>query len=66
MPIVQIDMLEGRDIEKKRALVRLVTEAVCGALDVKAESVRIILREMHPDHFGIGGQTAAERRSGKE
>ena len=33
MLIVQIELLEGRDVEKKRRLIRMVTDAVCEALD---------------------------------
>jgi 4-oxalocrotonate tautomerase len=58
---VQIDMLEGRDGEKKRKLISMVTDAVCQALDAKPESVRIVIREMHPDHYGVAGKSAAGR-----
>ncbi len=64
MPIVQIDMLEGRDVQKKRALIEKVTDAVCEALDAKRESVRVIIREMHPDHYGIAGEPASARKGG--
>jgi 4-oxalocrotonate tautomerase len=63
MPIVQIELLEGRDAEKKRRLIRMVTDAVCEALDAKPESVRVIIREMEPDHYGIAGVPASERTS---
>ena len=63
MPIVQIELLEGRDVEKKRRLIRMVTDAVCEALDAKPESVRVIIREMDPDHYGVAGVAASEQRS---
>jgi 4-oxalocrotonate tautomerase len=62
MPIVQIEMLEGRDAEKKRRLIRMVTDAVCAALGAKPESVRVIIREMSPEHYGVAGEPASERR----
>lgn len=55
MPIVQIHMLEGRDLEKKRKLAKSVTEAVCESLGVKPEKVRVILSEMPHDDFAIAG-----------
>jgi len=61
VPIVQIDMLEGRNGEKKRKLISMVTDAVCQALDAKPESVRIVIREMHPDHYGVAGKSAVGR-----
>ncbi len=55
MPIVQIHLLEGRDDEKKRALVAEVTKAVCSTLGAPPEKVRIILSEMAENHYAIGG-----------
>lgn len=55
MPIVQIHLLEGRELEKKRALVKKVTEAVCEALVTKPEKVRVILSDMAHHDYAIGG-----------
>jgi 4-oxalocrotonate tautomerase len=61
MPIVRIDLLEGRAPERKADLIRRVTEAVVAALDVRPEQVRVLLSEIPPEHWAIGGQTMAER-----
>jgi 4-oxalocrotonate tautomerase len=61
MPIVRIDLLEGRAPERKVDLIRRVTEAVVVALDVLPEQVRVLLNEVPPEHWAIGGQTIAER-----
>jgi 4-oxalocrotonate tautomerase len=61
MPIVRIDLLEGRTPERKVDLIRRVTEAVVAALDVRPEQVRVLLSEVPPEHWAIGGQTMAER-----
>ncbi|MDK2882619.1 MAG: 4-oxalocrotonate tautomerase, partial [Bacillota bacterium] len=37
MPIVQIDLLEGRTVEQKRQLVAKVTEAITESLGVPAD-----------------------------
>ena len=60
MPIVQFSIMEGRTVEQKRLLARRVSEAVCDVLHVKPESVRILINELTPDHFSIGGITATE------
>jgi len=52
--------MEGRTVEQKRLLARRVSEAVCDVLDVTPQSVRILINELTPDHFSIGGITAAE------
>jgi 4-oxalocrotonate tautomerase len=60
MPIIQIHLLEGRDSEKKRALVTKVTEAVCTALGSAPEQVRIILNDMARHDYAIGGVLVAD------
>ena len=55
MPIVQIHLVEGRDDEKKRLLVKRVTEAVASSLEIPDGAVRIILSEMAKNHYAVGG-----------
>lgn len=61
MPIIQINLLEGRSTAQKRELVASITEAVIGSLGVGADSVRIIINEMAAEHFALAGVTAAEQ-----
>ena len=56
MPIVQIDLLEGRSLEQKRALVEKVTDAVCETAKCSKEAVIVILREAPTEHIGKAGQ----------
>ena len=58
MPIAQINILEGRTDEQKEALIKEVSEAIVRSLDAPIESVRVIINEMHKQHFGIGGRSA--------
>ncbi|PZP86718.1 MAG: 4-oxalocrotonate tautomerase [Azospirillum brasilense] len=56
MPIVQINMLKGRTIEQKRALVKKVTEALGETIDAPPHKIRIILNDMEHDMYAIAGQ----------
>lgn len=60
MPIVRIEMLAGRPAAKQAELIRRVTEAVAGTLDVRPEQVRVLLYEIAPEHWAVGGRTMAE------
>ncbi len=60
MPIVQVNMMEGRTQKQKEDLIAEVTQAVVKALDAPQESVRVLINEMPKDHFGIGGKTATQ------
>jgi 4-oxalocrotonate tautomerase len=65
MPIVNIHLLKGRDKEKKKELIRNVTDAITGTLEVPEESVRIILSEMENEDYGTAGLPIMEYRREK-
>lgn len=60
MPIITVNLLTGRDVARKRALVRELADAAVRALDVPLASVRVILNEVPPEHWGIGNETKAD------
>lgn len=55
MPIVEVTLIEGRSKEQKRALVKEVTDAVVSSIGAPIEAVRVIIREIPPEHFAVGG-----------
>lgn len=55
MPIIQVEMLKGRTLEQKRALVEKVTEAVMETAKCPKEAVKIIIREMEFENYSQGG-----------
>lgn len=55
MPIVQIDMIEGRTIEQKRELVKKVTEVICETANCPAEAVTIVIRDAAKHHISKAG-----------
>jgi 4-oxalocrotonate tautomerase len=61
MPIAQIMILEGRSEEQRRALLRSVTAAITESLGVKPESVRVIIQQIPPSSWGVGGVPIEER-----
>jgi 4-oxalocrotonate tautomerase len=56
MPIVRIDMLAGRAPERKAELIRRVTDAVVASLDVRPEQVRVLINELPPENWAVGGR----------
>lgn len=56
MPIVEVTLVEGRPLDKKRKLVAAVTDALVESLDAPRASVRVILREIPAEHFAVGGE----------
>jgi len=60
MPIIHIQMLEGRPVEKVKELISNVTRTVVETLDVKEESVRILVTEIPKTHWGIAGNSVSD------
>lgn len=66
MPIVTIEMFEGRTREQKVRLHREVSAAVAQCAGCAVGDVRIVIREMRREDFSVGGRSGAEKdMSGK-
>lgn len=61
MPIVQVELLKGRTLEQKRALVEKVTEAISESVNCPKEAVSIIIREMETENFAKGGVLRSDK-----
>lgn len=57
MPVIRIEMLEGRPPTIKTELMKRITDAVVETLKVEPEQVRILLYELPPQHWAVGGKT---------
>jgi 4-oxalocrotonate tautomerase len=62
MPIIQVNMFEGRTIDQKRKLVANMTDAVVKSLGVKPEDVRIILQDLARHDYAIAGVLAMDKK----
>lgn len=64
MPIVEVHVAEGRSVAQKRAMVAAVTEAVSNTMAAPVSAVRIIIHELTPENYAIGGVTIGEKAPG--
>ena len=64
MPIVQVEILEGRNVEQKRKMADEVTEAISKNLECPREAVTIIIREIHKEHLARAGKLAIDETEG--
>jgi 4-oxalocrotonate tautomerase len=63
MPIIQISLVEGRSPDKIRNLIREVAEVTAKTIEAPLDSIKVIVTEVKPEHWGSGAETIAERRS---
>ena len=59
MPLIHVTLLEGRSPEAKAALIHRLTDAAAEAIAAPRETVRVILQEVPPAHWGVGGVSKA-------
>ncbi|UZN53558.1 4-oxalocrotonate tautomerase [Bacillus paralicheniformis] len=62
MPIVHIQLLEGRPPEKVEEVIQKVTEMLSATLDAPRENVRVLVTEIPKSHWGIGGTPVSKLR----
>lgn len=60
MPLVHIDLMEGRSERQIGDMIRTVSEAIATALDAPIGTVRVIVNEMRPHQYGVGGKAWPE------
>lgn len=62
MPIVKIDMWEGRDKETKRMLIQAVSRAMAETLAIPVDRIHIIITDVPKHNWGLKGEQASELR----
>jgi len=62
MPIIQINLIEGRSADAKRKFAAGATKLTCDCFDVSPEQVRIIFNDMKPENYSIAGTLIADRK----
>ncbi len=60
MPMVRIEMWEGRTDEVKEEMIRKVSKAVAETSGAPIEDVQVVLFDVPKKHWGIGGRLSTE------
>ncbi|CAG9614935.1 2-hydroxymuconate tautomerase [Bacillus rhizoplanae] len=61
MPIVNIQLAEGRTEEQIKEVIHNVTEVISATLDAPKENIRVLVSEVPKTHWGIGGKAMSDR-----
>jgi 4-oxalocrotonate tautomerase len=69
MPLVYINLMEGRPPEKIEGMIAAVSHAIADSLDADIGTVRVMVNEMQEHQYGVGGKpmriVRAERAAAK-
>ena len=61
MPVVTIAGNEGISIEKKREMVKKVTEAVAEAYDLPESAITVLIQAYPQESVGVAGELLSDR-----
>lgn len=61
MPIIRVEMFEGRTEQQKRALVRELTDAFVNAAGGTPESVNVVITDVDKSDWGSGGELCSDK-----
>jgi 4-oxalocrotonate tautomerase len=55
MPVIQITISQGRSVEQKRELVRVLTKETARIMKTQDDKVRILIYEVSKENWGNAG-----------
>jgi 4-oxalocrotonate tautomerase len=55
MPVIQITMSQGRSVEQKRELVKVLTKETARIIGTQEEKIRILIYEVSKENWGNAG-----------
>jgi 4-oxalocrotonate tautomerase len=61
MPVVTVQMLEGRTTEQKRRLVRAITDAMIEHAGAQPDALHVVIQEYGKENWGRSGVLTADR-----
>ena len=61
MPIVTVEMIEGRTLEQKQAMVEKITEGICETCNCKPEAVTVIIHDLPAANIAKGGTLLSKK-----
>lgn len=61
MPVITVQMLQGRSTDQKRAIAEALTDALVRSAGVKPESVTVVLQELPRDGWATAGRLMADQ-----
>ncbi|WP_251454174.1 4-oxalocrotonate tautomerase [Veillonella intestinalis] len=61
MPIIRVELVEGRTFEQKKELGEVITKATAEIIKVPKEAVKVIFTDMKADNFMEAGVMRCEK-----
>jgi 4-oxalocrotonate tautomerase len=63
MPIIRVELLEGRSVEQRREFAEAVTRETVRILRCSPEAVNVVFSEVRRDEWAVAGKLASDPKS---
>ena len=63
MPIIKVELWEGRTLEQKRELVEVLSKETARIAECSVDSIYVIIEEIKMENWGAGGKLCSEKYS---
>ncbi|MDB5397669.1 MAG: 4-oxalocrotonate tautomerase family enzyme [Rhodospirillales bacterium] len=60
MPIIRVEMVAGRSVEQKRALVEVLTREAARILSSSPASIFVVIDDVKKENWGAGGKLLSD------
>jgi 4-oxalocrotonate tautomerase len=61
MPVVTVELWEGRTVEQKRALCRAITDAMVEHAGARPDALHVVIHEVPKENWALGGVLGPDR-----
>lgn len=60
MPIIRVELLEGRTLEQKKELVEVLTREASRIAGCSAASIYVVIEDVKKENWGVAGRLLSE------
>lgn len=61
MPIIKVEILEGRSREQKRELAQVLTKETARIIKVNEASIFVVIDEVTKENWAVGGELLVDK-----
>jgi 4-oxalocrotonate tautomerase len=61
MPIIRVEILEGRSVEKKRELVEVLSRETARIIGCPENSIYVVIEDVAKQNWGVGGELLSDK-----
>ncbi len=61
MPIIRVEMWEGRTLDQKRELVEVLSKETARIVGCNIDSVYVVIEDVRKENWGAGGQLCSDK-----